>query len=90
MDINAWQHWLFLRPLVVFLLACPLLIAAVLVGWHKERRNQKHAGETQASGVPAATTDTSRRGYEAAWSAKQTPHEWNGGPPKADRDRRVA
>ena len=37
MDFDVWHHWLFLRPLIVFVLACPLLILAVFVG---PRRSQ--------------------------------------------------
>jgi hypothetical protein len=47
MDFDAWHHWLFLRPLIVFLLACPLLILAVVVGWYRERRDARRVQEAR-------------------------------------------
>src|ERR1700758_3621717 len=38
MDIDAWNHWLLLRPLLVFILAVPLIVAALLIGMHQGRR----------------------------------------------------
>lgn len=90
MNFDTWHHWLLLRPLIVFVVACPLLILAVFVGWHKERRDAKRAREAEAGRMPGVSKDAPRRGYEVAASARQTPHEWRVGPPSANRDRRVA
>jgi hypothetical protein len=38
MDIDAWNHWLLLRPLIVFVLAAPLIVAAVFIGWRQGRK----------------------------------------------------
>jgi len=90
MDFDPWQHWLFLRPLIVFLLACPLLIFAVFIGWYKERRDAKRTREAETGRRPAAGKDLRRRGYEVAASARQTPNEWRVGPSRPNQDRHVA
>jgi len=90
MDFDAWHHWLFLRPLFVFVLACPLLILAVFVGSHRERRDAKRARKEEAGRAPPAINDESHREYESARSASQTPDEWRTAPPKANRVRHVA
>jgi hypothetical protein len=76
MDFETWHQWLLLRPLIVFLLACPLLILAVFVGWYKQRRDAKRTREAETGRMPAAGKDLPRRGYEVAASARQTPNEW--------------
>jgi hypothetical protein len=43
MDFDAWHHWMWLRPLVVFVSAMPLLILPLLVGWYAGRRREKRA-----------------------------------------------
>jgi len=60
MDLDVWHHWLFLRPLFVFVLACPLLILAVFVGSSRDRRDAKRARKTEAGrGPPAISVMTS-------------------------------
>ena len=55
MDFDVWHHWLFLRPLIVFVLACPLLILAVFVG---PRRSQPTRLEDKChSNGPGMTKD---------------------------------
>lgn len=87
MEVNAWDHWLLLRPLIVFLFGCPLLILAIFVGWYQHRRDAKRARETASSPAPAAKKDSIRPQYEVSRSASQTPREWRVRP---SGDRRVA
>ena len=58
MDFDAWHHWLFLRPLIVFVLACPLLILAVLVGSNRKRRDARRARKEEAGRAPTAINVT--------------------------------
>jgi len=90
MDFDAWHHWLFLRPLIVFVLACPLLILAVFVGSYRERRDARRARKAEAGRTPPAINDEPHRDYEAARSARRTPDEWRTAPPRANRVRHVA
>ena len=48
MDFDVWHHWLFLRPLIVFVLACPLLVLAVFGGSHRKRRDAKRTQQAKA------------------------------------------
>lgn len=89
MDFDAWHHWMFLRPLIVFVLACPLLILAVLVGSYRKRRDARRVRKEEAGRTPAIN-DEPHREYEAARSARQMPDEWRAAPPKANRVRHVA
>jgi len=84
MEFDAWHHWLLLRPLIIFVLACPLLIGAVLIGRRQDRRDAKRAGvpETNADRRPAGCEDAESRGYEVVQS---TSREWNGPPSHARR-----
>jgi hypothetical protein len=78
MEFDAWHHWLLLRPLIIFVLACPLLILAVLVGRRRDRRDAKRAREAGADAARAVDKDKVSRGYETASSAGQTLRGWNG------------
>ena len=48
MDSGTWNHFILLRPLIVFLIACPALIAPALIAWIKERRDEKRRVEAEA------------------------------------------
>ncbi|HTP45999.1 MAG TPA: hypothetical protein VMQ50_03640 [Casimicrobiaceae bacterium] len=85
MEFDAWHHWLLLRPLIVFVLACPLLILAVLIGRRRDRRDAKRAREAEADAARAAEKDKVSRGYETASAARQTPRGWNGEAPEPRR-----
>lgn len=52
MDFETWHHWLLLRPLIVFVLACPLLIVAVLIDRYKQRRDAKRLLEAEGRYKP--------------------------------------
>ena len=43
MDLDTLQHWVLLRPLVLFLLACPCLVLVVLVGRKTAQRREKRS-----------------------------------------------
>jgi hypothetical protein len=89
MDFDTWHQWLLLRPLIVFVLACPLLILAVLVGWYKQRRDARRSRGAEAGRMPAGANGALGRGYEVAASARQTPHEWRVGPRKTPPGERL-
>jgi hypothetical protein len=44
MEFDAFHHWLILRPLIVFIVALPLLIA-ILLGDRRQRRREKEGSE---------------------------------------------
>ena len=48
MDSETWNLWLLYRPLFAFLMACPLLIVPALIGWIKQRRDEKRQSEAKA------------------------------------------
>lgn len=82
MEFDAWHHWLLLRPLIVFVLACPLLIVAVFFGRRRDRRDAERTDlpDAKADRGPAESEAAPSRGYEVASSVKLTPREWDGGP----------
>ncbi len=53
-DLDTWQHWVLLRPLVLFLLACPCLVLVVLVGRctaQRRERRSRQANTIRSSAV---------------------------------------
>jgi len=62
MDIDAWHHWLLLRPLLVFLLAAPVIVAAIYVGWRQGRKE----GRRQATRAMLGAQDGDGRSAAAA------------------------
>lgn len=57
MDFDTWQHWLLLRPLVLFLLACPCLVLVVLVGRDTAQRREKRARKANLVRWPTVHED---------------------------------
>ena|SRR5215467_4586996 len=72
METDAWHHWVLLRPLFAFLLACPFLILPFLISWLRERRDAKRQREDEPASLQRDETDPGGRGYEASWSRKVT------------------
>jgi hypothetical protein len=50
--MSLWQEWLLLRPLIVFVLACPLFVFAALAGLRKKRRSVEGGTEAR-KGAPS-------------------------------------
>src|SRR5208282_5157081 len=50
--IDLWHHWLLLRPLLVFALAGPLLVFALLFRGHGQPRRSE--GKTHDDGAPTS------------------------------------
>jgi len=46
--MNSWQTWLLFRPLIVFVMACPSFVFAVVFGLRKKPSE----GEQRAEGPP--------------------------------------
>jgi len=89
MEFDAWHHWLLLRPLIIFVLACPLLILAVLLGRRRDRRDAERTevSEPTTDRGTAGPEDAASRGYEVASSVGCTPRQWDN---KARSTRRAA
>jgi hypothetical protein len=96
-DFDTWHHWLLLRPLIVFLLAGPLLVLAALVGLYTKRREEKRTHE--AKGVRVATVIEDAASWaEPATACKELvrrrveawpwPRERDGGQPRPNWNRR--
>ena len=68
METDAWHHWVLLRPLFAFLLACPFLLVPILVGWLRERRDAKRQSGNEPASLQRDEKDVGGRGYEASWS----------------------
>jgi hypothetical protein len=56
MLVESWHHWLLLRPLLVFALAGPLLVSALLFRGRDQPRGSERRTE-DASIAPSADTD---------------------------------
>ena len=97
MNFDAWHHWLLLRPLFVFLLACPFVVLAVLVDRYAERRRKRRAQENKVLREPAAIQDAaSQVDHIAACEGHVSKHAgpwsslrvWDGEQPRPNWNRR--
>jgi len=86
MDIDAWNHWLLLRPLIVFVLAAPLIVGAVFAGWRQGRKEGRRQAviatlgadnREDRSGAGARQDSGKRRSKAEAGTraASETPHD---------------
>ena len=74
MPIDAWHHYLLLRPLLVFVLAAPLIVFAVLSG-----------GRGRPRRADAKTHDAS-----ATSEGEEAPRDVTGGDPQPEGEAHVA
>lgn len=94
MDFDTLRHWLSMPPLIVFLLACALLVLAVLAGWYAGRHHGKRGQETKVVRVPTVVEDAASRSDQVAASEerqraeRRLPREWDGGQPRPNWNRR--
>jgi hypothetical protein len=74
MLIDLWHHWLLLRPLLVFSLAGPLLVFALLFrGRSRPRSSERKTYDAPVA--PSANTDGHRE-QEPTGRVETTPREW--------------
>jgi hypothetical protein len=79
MDFMTYQHWLLLRPLIIFLMVLGLLFVATVVGWIKSlRRTRKQNPDIEADlAVPASRwekhADVARVERSATFAENSTP-----------------
>jgi hypothetical protein len=50
--MNNWQTWLLFRPLIVFAMACPSFVFAVLFGLRKKPSESEQSTEGRADQSP--------------------------------------
>ena len=75
-DFDTWHHLWLLRPLFAFVLACPLLIAAVFAGRSRHRRDAKPKQAAEKEPSAPDSKHSLSRGYEVARSARLAANEW--------------
>ena len=68
---DAWHHWLWLRPLLAFILGAPLLIVAVFVDRQLRRVAERKARES------ASAVSGSAHIEQTATGASVTPVPWS-------------
>lgn len=74
MLIDLWHHWLLLRPLLVFMLAGPLLAVALLSrGRGQPRSSERKTYDTRVAS--SADTDGHRE-QEPTGRVEASPREW--------------
>lgn len=74
MSFDTLHYLLLLRPLIVFLVACPFLVLAVLVGGYTQRRHAKRTRETEAGRVLTAVRGLGHRPDQV--TASETLAHW--------------
>jgi hypothetical protein len=74
MLIDLWHHYLLLRPLLVFVLAAPLLIGAVLFRGPGRPRSAERKTDDAPETAGAVTGGDPDPGREPGVEA--SPHEW--------------
>lgn len=95
MASNTWDHWVLLRPLFVFLLACSSLGFALIIGWYGEWRDARRAQRPKSVDAASAVDEATNRAEEVAGRyevvrrrAEASPREWDGGSPWPNWSRR--
>jgi len=73
MEFDAFHHWLILRPLIVFVMALPLLIAVLVAGARQTRRNKGDPRESAASKAGALPADAERAQLERGAPLREQP-----------------
>jgi hypothetical protein len=76
MDFDTWHHLLLLRPLFAFVLACPLIIAAVFAGRSRDKRGAEAKQTAEGKRVASDGKYPLSCRYEVASSARHTANEW--------------
>jgi hypothetical protein len=86
MASNTWDHWVLLRPLFVFLLACLFLGFALIIRCYREWRDAQRAQRAKSVDVASAVDEAMNRAEEVTGSyevvrrhAEASPREWDGG-----------
>ncbi len=82
MSIDLWHHYLLLRPLLVFVLAAPLLVSAVLFRGRAAPRSSDHKTHVQSEAPSVANT-----GPDSAQEPQieSSPREWRASAVGSDR-----
>ena len=74
-DFDTWQQWVLLRPLVLFLLACPCLVLVALVGRNTAQRRERRSRKANTVRSSAVYEDAiSGRGQFRASAEFVFPH----------------
>lgn len=87
MLVEIWHHWLLLRPLLVFVLAGPLLVIALLFRGRDQPRGSERRTE-DASIAPSADTDGHTEPEPQHRVVEASPLEWR--VDRVESDRRAA
>lgn len=77
MLVELWHHWMLLRPLLVFGLAAPILVVAVLFRARREARGSERNAE-QAPALAGAAGD-GHPGTGPQSRAEASPRQWQVG-----------
>jgi hypothetical protein len=85
MSIDLWHHYLLLRPLLVFVLAAPLLVLALIF----RGRGRSRGSESKAHDDPARIASSAmNEGHPEQGSERRVeagPGEWRVGTVASDR-----
>jgi hypothetical protein len=86
MASNTWDHWVLLRPLFVFLLACLSLVFALIIRCYREWRHARRVQDEKLVDVASVVDEAANRVEEVAGRyevlrrpAEASPREWDGG-----------
>jgi len=77
MSPDLWHHYLLLRPLLVFVLAGPLIVLAILFRGTGRPRSEDRAPDNAAPGAPPGSGCEPR--------VESSPSEWPGSDSRPDR-----
>lgn len=77
MLVELWHHWLLLRPLLVFLLAGPLVVLALLFRGRGEARRSER--KTDRAPVALGAIPGGHQDRAPNPGLDSSPHEWRRG-----------
>ena len=85
MSIDLWHHYLLLRPLLIFVLAAPLLVLALIFRGRGRSRSSEGKAHDDAAPMASSTTNEGHPEQEPERRVEAGPGEWRVGTVASDR-----
>jgi hypothetical protein len=85
MSIDLWHHYLLLRPLLVFVLAAPLLVLALIFRRRGRSRSSESKAHDDAAPMASSAMNESHPEQGPQRRVEAGPGEWRVGTVASDR-----
>ena len=85
MSIDLWHHYLLLRPLLVFVLAAPLLVLALILRGRGESPSSESKALDDASPMASSAMNEGHPEQGPERRVEASSYEWRAGAVASDR-----